>query len=187
MIFFEEWPFEELVIVKGIVNIFFSWVKVWYQSVSELILFEFSVGFVNGQVVNKVESFQLVFFKQDGEGSLKKIYSFLQVNYIKDVVHCLLHLISLLWFRPIRVFAFWYAFVYQLGKECFEAEWFTGSSASKVLLGKFELVENSSKNNHEEKQTNHSLKYSSNVRQSVKMFEIGTFMDNCFHGPLEVD
>ena len=77
-------------------------VQVGDQSISQLMFLVQIIGFLPGFGVQKVESFDLMLFEQDGEGSLKDIYSFLEVDYVQHVVDCLLHFLSLVGLLPIR-------------------------------------------------------------------------------------
>ena len=81
------------------------------------------IGFLPGFGVQEVESFDLMFFEEDGEGSLKDVDSFLEVDYVQHVVDCFLHFLSLVGLLPIGgTVEEGQNFIYKLLDEISEAE-----------------------------------------------------------------
>ena len=138
------------------------------------------IGFFPGFGVQEVESFDLMLFEEDGEGSLENVYSFLEVDYVQHIVDCLLHFLSLVGLLPI-----WGTveegqnFIDELFDKIGEAEMLK-NFRMKIFFPKFTLKEKPTKNNHKNKNTNNSLKNTTNKRKRIKKFKITTRIRNSF-------
>ena len=113
-----------------------------------------------------------MFLEKNGKGSLKDIDSFLEVDYVKHVVDCLLHFLSLLGLLPIGgTVEESQNFIDKLFDEIGEAE-LLKKFGVKIFFPKFALKEEPSKNGHKNKNTNDSLKDTTDKRERIKKFKI---------------
>ena len=126
------------------------------------------VHFLPGFGMHKVESLYLMLFEQDRQSSFENVNPFLKVDDIEHMIDCLLHLFPLFLFLPFRrAIKEIEKLIADLFEEVLEAEIFDTTFIEKVP-SKSELIEDPTKDNHEDKDSQNSLEDTSHKGNSIK-------------------